>query len=389
MSSASPSVTAPISGPRSARVGEPPAPSASLVAKYRGATVEDLQVPPAISVPRSTSIASALRVALDHDYSQLPLVSDKNRKLLGYVQKDRLEEQLKSGNSDKSVATIMTKFSSGASAASPSAGATAATYTVITPDTGLAELEVFLQSHPFAFITDPGRAFVLGVATQEDLSKYVSRRGLDGTRSGAATPTQATTSTPAAAGAVSQDNDEPMPSTSVGVSEGQAAASSSSAAAAAAVASSSSSQAPALSRREEEESRKDRTLAEFMQLLDGYTPLIPDQVTDFYLEKVGFECHDVRLKRLLSLAAEKFVSDIAADAFQYARIRTNAGPGGRPRGQVAAGGAGAGGAAAGGAAGAGLPAGARDRSRTVLTMDDLSAALGEYGINARRAEYFR
>lgn len=32
-------------------------------------------------------------------------------------------------------------------------------------------------------------------------------------------------------------------------------------------------------------------------------------------------------KRLLSLAAEKFVSDIATDAFQYARIRTNAGPG--------------------------------------------------------------
>lgn len=27
------------------------------------------------------------------------------------------------------------------------------------------------------------------------------------------------------------------------------------------------------------------------------------------------------------MAAEKFVSDIASDAFQYARIRTNAGPG--------------------------------------------------------------
>ena len=383
MSNATPSVTAPISGPQSVPVGQLPAPSASLVAKYRGATVEDLQVPPAISVPRSTSISSALRVALDHDYSQLPLVSDKNRKLLGYVQKDRLEEQVRSGSSDKSVATIMTKFSSSSSPSSSSAAA-AATYTVITPDTGLAELEVFLQSHPFAFITDPGRAFVLGVATQEDLSKYVSRRGLDGTRSGAATPTQATT----APGAAGHDNDEPMPSTSAGVPADQPSASSSSAAAAAAAASSGPAN-PTMSRREEEESRKDRTLAEFMQLLDGYTPLIPDQVTDFYLERVGFECHDVRLKRLLSLAAEKFVSDIAADAFQYARIRTNAGPGGRPRAQVGAGGAGAGGAAAGGAAGGALPANARDRSRTVLTMDDLSAALGEYGINARRAEYFR
>lgn len=351
MSSASAAVTAPITGPKSAPVGQLPAPSASLVAKYRGATVEDLQVPPAISVPRSTNINSALRVALDHDYSQLPLVSDKNRKLLGYVQKDRLEEQVKSGNGDNSVASIMTKFAGGAAASSIAPAA--ATYTVITPDTGLAELEVFLQSHPFAFITDPGRAFVLGVATQEDLSKYVSRRGLDGSRSGAATPTQTTSTASTAAAA-----DEPMPSAST--------------------------TAAPMSRREEEESRKDRTLSEFLHLLDGYTPLIPDQVTDFYLEKVGFECHDVRLKRLLSLAAEKFVSDIAADAFQYARIRTNAGPGGRPRGQVAAGtGVGPAGASAAAAAGG------RDRSRTVLTMDDLSAALGEHGINARRAEYFR
>jgi len=39
--------------------------------------------------------------------------------------------------------------------------------------------------------------------------------------------------------------------------------------------------------------------------------------------------HRVERKRLLSLVAQKFVSDIAADAFQHARLRTNATGGSR------------------------------------------------------------
>jgi len=105
-------------------------------------------------------------------------------------------------------------------------------------------------------------------------------------------------------------------------------------------------------------------------MLDEYEPLIPNEVTDYYLQRVGFECEDVRLKRLLSLAAQKFVSDIAADAYQHARIRTNA-TGGRSR------------AAQPGVGGMGV----KDKTRTTLTMDDLSSALAEYGINARKPEF--
>jgi hypothetical protein len=30
----------------------------------------------------------------------------------------------------------------------------------------------------------------------------------------------------------------------------------------------------------------------------------------------------------------------------------------------------------------------QDKTRTTLTMDDLSAALGEYGVNARKPDYY-
>ncbi|EJD07389.1 transcription initiation factor IID, TAF10 subunit [Fomitiporia mediterranea MF3/22] len=122
------------------------------------------------------------------------------------------------------------------------------------------------------------------------------------------------------------------------------------------------------SRSAAEQARKDRTLAEFMLLLDEHEPLIPEEVTDYFLQRVGFECEDVRLKRLVALAAQKFVSDIAADAYQHARIRTNAAAGGRGR--------------------APLGQSSRDKTRTTLTMEDLSAALAEYGINARKPEFY-
>jgi len=91
-------------------------------------------------------------------------------------------------------------------------------------------------------------------------------------------------------------------------------------------------------------------------------------------------------KRLLSLAAQKFVSDIAADAYQHARIRTNAAGGGRGRG-------------AGTSTTRVCPpvkhlvgkltlSPIQDKTKTVLTMDDLSAALSEYGINSKKPEFF-
>ncbi|KAJ9100484.1 hypothetical protein QFC21_003523 [Naganishia friedmannii] len=139
--------------------------------------------------------------------------------------------------------------------------------------------------------------------------------------------------------------------------------------------------------RDEWVKRRDGSVGELMVLLDDYRPLIPDEVTDYYLQKSGFECEDPRLKRLLSLAAQKFVSDITQDAFYYAKLRTSAsGPGGtNPSGSGAAGGSGAG-AGAAGQAGAGGDEQAA--GRLVLTMDDLGYALDDHGVDGRRPDYY-
>ncbi|KLU87950.1 hypothetical protein MAPG_06940 [Magnaporthiopsis poae ATCC 64411] len=175
--------------------------------------------------------------------------------------------------------------------------------------------------------------------------------------------------------------------------------------------------------------RKDIPLKDFMARMDDYAPIIPDAVTNYYMTRAGLPPPpqtDQRLARLLALATQKFVADIAADAYQYSRIRaSNSAAANNPMGQLGAaaglpvssqggnGGAGAGGAAGGGVAGGGAAGGARGgdsgkgpalgiqrpgfggggqgggQNRTVLTMEDLGMAVGEYGVNVKRSEFYR
>lgn len=76
-----------------------------------------------------------------------------------------------------------------------------------------------------------------------------------------------------------------------------------------------------------------------------------------------WDFHLIRRKRLLSLSAQKFISDLSRDAYHFAKLRVN-----------------------GTAAGRGRPA-AQDRNKVVLTMDDLSLALSEHGVNAKKPDY--
>ncbi|KAG9312966.1 transcription initiation factor TFIID 23-30kDa subunit-domain-containing protein [Chiua virens] len=136
-----------------------------------------------------------------------------------------------------------------------------------------------------------------------------------------------------------------------------------------------------------EDARKDRTLAEFLLMLDDYEPLIPNEVTDYYLQRVGFECEDVRLKRLLSLAAQKFVSDYCVRCISTCSYTYKRRGWARSRDRVRS-------WSCQGAYLSTLPPieeffiFPKDKTRTTLTMDDLSAALAEYGINARKPEFY-
>ena len=145
--------------------------------KYRGATVADLDLAPALSTSPNTSLADALLSASSHDYSHLTVLSDNTRSLLGYLSVSKLKQLFESRQLQPSdpVSRAMVKFQR-------SAGSK---YQVITMETELHELEGFFENvgpyatrakQDFAVVTDGGRKFVLGVVTRSDLEEFVKRR---------------------------------------------------------------------------------------------------------------------------------------------------------------------------------------------------------------------
>ncbi|KAM0856687.1 hypothetical protein ACQ4PT_048959 [Festuca glaucescens] len=104
-------------------------------------------------------------------------------------------------------------------------------------------------------------------------------------------------------------------------------------------------------------------LTEFLSSLMNYSPTIPDELVEHYLGRSGFHSPDLRLTRLVAVAAQKFVSDIASDSLQHCKARVAAPIKDNKSKQP------------------------KDR-RLVLTMDDLSKALLEHGVNLKHPEYF-
>ncbi|KAK8142919.1 hypothetical protein G3M48_007991 [Beauveria asiatica] len=167
--------------------------SSPWAARYRGATVEDLDPPAALSLTPDDSVSDALLSAFERDYTHLTVVDATTRALLGYIAMPHLQAQLDAGSVQPRdpLSAAMTRFQRKGRA-----------YRVITMQTPLEELEAFFrgddgagaggsdgqqqqQQHgkkagewaqEFAVVTDENRRFVLGVATVQDLEEFVKRR---------------------------------------------------------------------------------------------------------------------------------------------------------------------------------------------------------------------
>ncbi|KAM3535318.1 hypothetical protein MY4038_001372 [Beauveria bassiana] len=155
--------------------------SSPWAARYRGATVEDLDPPAALSLTPDDSVSDALLSAFERDYTHLTVVDASTRALLGYIAMPHLQAQLDAGSVQPQdpLSAAMTRFQRKGRA-----------YLVITMQTPLEELEAFFRgagekdggeegrewAQEFAVVTDENRRFVLGVATVQDLEEFVKRR---------------------------------------------------------------------------------------------------------------------------------------------------------------------------------------------------------------------
>ena len=101
-------------------------------------------------------------------------------------------------------------------------------------------------------------------------------------------------------------------------------------------------------------------LTDVLAQLEEQQPTLPDAVTAHYLAEAGLDTDDPRLVRLIAIAAQKFVSDVAHDALQLYKMRQ-----------------------------ASLPSKNKAKDKKyVLTLEDLSQALADHGIQVKKPAYF-
>ncbi|XP_017851590.1 transcription initiation factor TFIID subunit 10 isoform X1 [Drosophila busckii] len=109
---------------------------------------------------------------------------------------------------------------------------------------------------------------------------------------------------------------------------------------------------------------------ELLTQLEDYAPTMPDALTLSIMQGCGFGAVDPRIVRIVSVCAQKFISDIANDALQHCKTRTTniQHSSGHSSNKVD-------------------KKNPKDRKYT-LAMEDLLPALADHGITMRKPQYF-
>ncbi|TPX36247.1 hypothetical protein SmJEL517_g01449 [Synchytrium microbalum] len=136
------------------------------VERYRGASVEDLQLPSAVCILESSSVGDARTVMIERDFSYLPVINAR-RKMIGFVSL---------GSVDAHLSSREVQLETPVSAVAFKTFSRDKEFKLITPSTPLVELDTFFDTHPAAFITDEAGEFPLGVCTKLDLIRFLNAR---------------------------------------------------------------------------------------------------------------------------------------------------------------------------------------------------------------------
>uniref|UniRef100_A0A6G1SIP3 Transcription initiation factor TFIID subunit 10 n=1 Tax=Aceria tosichella TaxID=561515 RepID=A0A6G1SIP3_9ACAR len=88
-----------------------------------------------------------------------------------------------------------------------------------------------------------------------------------------------------------------------------------------------------------------------LEAIKDFDSSIPDEVIKHFLNISGMQTSDQKIIRLIAIAAQKFIHEIVSDSLQHCKLRNKG-------------------------------------KKYTLTVEDLSAALSEVGIEMKRQQYF-
>ena len=138
-------------------------------------------------------------------------------------------------------------------------------------------------------------------------------------------------------------------------------------------------------------------LDDFCMKLEDVNTTLPDSVINHYMKKAGFIVNDPKLVKIVSIASQKFISEIVNDVMQHHKLKsknaTSLLPTASSTSSQSAGAKSkaANATAAASTAAAAAAAGAQNSGNVApltLTLEDLSQVLTEYGINVKKPYYF-